>query len=140
MPLLFDSDYEHLKEIGQNFAEDEKNRFLIFKDLPLPEGQYVADGAAISFVDVLYIIPPNYNVAGGDMFWTNPMLARADGQPIPSIGNGQAGQDSRMYDDKEYHRWSRHWNHNPWKPKVDDVRTIVDRLTWAFKYPDAKRT
>ena len=138
--LLFDFDYEHLKEIGQEIEEDEGSRFLIFKNFPLPEGLYVSEGQPKEAVDVLYVIPENYNTSGGDMFWTFPLLARADGKEIPSIGSGKPNEDSRVHRDREYCRWSRHWNSKPWKPKVDNIRTIVDRLTWAFANPDAKRS
>jgi hypothetical protein len=36
-------------------------------------------------------------------------------------------------------RWSRHWNTHPWKAKVDKVQTILDRLEWALKNPDADK-
>lgn len=138
MPLLFDEDYEYLKANGIKYEEDEAQRFLIFKDFPLPEGLYKANDEVRTTVDVLYIIPPNYNTSGGDMFWVNPQLQRVDGKQIPNI-NGP-GQDSRKHGDVEYMRWSRHWNNKPWVPKVDKVPKIVDRLTWAFANPDAKRT
>ncbi|HEY0414156.1 MAG TPA: E2/UBC family protein [Allosphingosinicella sp.] len=135
MPLLFDSDYLYLTAHGLKVVEDEGPRFLIFKDFPLPEGIYVAAGVAREAVDVLYVVPPNYNTAGGDMFWVRPQLARADGQPIPNISGPR--EDSRISGDVEYVRWSRHWNNREWKPKVDNIQKIVDRITWAFAHPDA---
>lgn len=140
MTLLFDEDYQMLADAKLAFIEDEALRFLIFTAFPLPEGVYVANGKACSTIEVLYIVPDNYNTGGGDMLWVYPMLTRADGQPIPNTGDGGADQDSRTYNEKEYIRWSRHWNNSPWKPKVDKVQTIIDRLTWAFKFPDAKRS
>jgi hypothetical protein len=85
MSLLFDSDYEYLKETGQDCVEDEASRFLIFKGFPLPGGVFKVGEAARSVVDVLYMIPPNYNTEGGDMFWLNCKLERVDGQGIPNI-------------------------------------------------------
>jgi len=140
MGLLFDFDYEYLKEISQEVEEAEDTRFIIFKNFPLPTGMYVSGGSPVEAVDVLYIIPENYNTAGGDMFWTYPLLARADGVAIPNIGTGKPREDSRTHNDREYFRWSRHWHKNPWKPKKDNVRTIIDRITWAFAHPDAKRS
>jgi len=136
MRLLFDEDYAHLKDCGLAYVEDEPQRFLIFKDFPLPAGVYVGGGAPRDSVDVLYVVPPNYNTEGGDMFWVYPYLSRPDGRPIPAV-NGP-GQDSRMSGGIEYLRRSRHWNKKPWKPKVDTVSRIVDRLTWAFANPDAE--
>jgi hypothetical protein len=86
-------------------------------------------------VDVLYVIPPNYNTEGGDMFWVHPYLERADGKAIPNATG--TGVDTRTSNGIEYLRWSRHWNNRPWKPKVDNVQKIVDRITWAFAKPDA---
>lgn len=137
MALLFDADYAHLAEVGQDVEEDEASRILIFKEFALPSGVYTADGTPRDSVDVLYVLPDNYNTEGGDMFWVRPQLARADGVAIPNI-NGP-GEDSRTFRDEEYLRWSRHWNNRPWKSKVDDIRTIMDRLTWSFANPDAKR-
>jgi len=139
MPLLFDEDYQILNDAGLKFTEDEVSRFFIFRDFPLPEGIYVANNQARTVVDVLYIIPSDYNTSGGDMFWIFPHLARADGRAIPAVGG--PGQDSRMHAGREYARWSRHWNQgNRWRPKIDNIQTIIDRITWAFAYPDAKRT
>lgn len=138
MPILFDSDYDYLAEIGQEYVEDEVSRFLILKHFPLPKGVFKVGEAERSTVDVLYIIPPNYNTEGGDMFWLDCRLERVDGQPIPNISG--PGEDSRTFDGVEYLRWSRHWNNKPWRPKVDNIEQIISRLTWALANPDAKRT
>jgi hypothetical protein len=137
MALLFDADYEYLAAHDIAYIEVEAARIVVFTGFPLPEGVYVAEGKPCSAVDGLYVVPENYNTAGGDMFWTHPMPTRADGKPIPNVSG--PGQDSRTHGDIEYLRWSRHWNNKPWKPKVDNVQTIIDRLTWAFAKPDAKR-
>ncbi|RWC01608.1 MAG: hypothetical protein EOQ57_13355 [Mesorhizobium sp.] len=140
MSLLFDSDYETLHKADVNFEEEESTRFLIFKSFPLPEGIYQGGGKPADVVDVLYVIPENYNSSGGDMFWVHPRLHRADGKPIPNTGGPGPNEDSRMHKGTVFCRWSRHWYKNPWKPKVDDVQTIMDRISWAFKYPDARRS
>lgn len=134
MPLLLDSDYAYLADAGLEVIEDEASRFLIFRKFPLPAGLYVVAGAAQQAADVLYVIPPNYNTAGGDMFWVRQPLERADGKAIPNVA--ELGQDNRIHGGVEYRRWSRHWNNREWKPKVDDIRKIVDRIRWAFEYPD----
>lgn len=137
MPLLFETDYQYLGGIDLDYVEDEASRFLILKKFLLPPGVYRANGHPRAAVDVLYVVPPNYNVEGGDMFWVNPQLERIDGKPIPNISG--PGQDSRTHNEVEYMRWSRHWNNRPWRPKVDNIQMIVDRITWAFKHPDAER-
>ncbi|MDB5556028.1 MAG: hypothetical protein JWL86_6012 [Rhizobium sp.] len=137
MALLFDEDYEVLKEAGLQYEEDEANRFLVIKNFPLSPGLYVGGGTAVNAVAILNVIPTNYNTAGCDMFWVHPQLARADGKDIPAVSG--PNQDSRTFNGAEYLRWSRHWNKHPWQPKVDKVRTILDRLEWALKNPDADK-
>ncbi|MFK4719445.1 hypothetical protein ABIE89_000545 [Bradyrhizobium niftali] len=137
MALLFDEDYEVLREAGLEYEEDETNRFLIIKNFPLSEGMYVAGGAPVGSVAILSVIPPNYNTAGCDMFWVYPQLARADGKAIPAVSG--PNEDSRHHNGIEYCRWSRHWNNKPWKTKVDKVQKILDRLEWALKNPDADK-
>ena len=97
----------------------------------------MSGGKPISSVDVLNVIPANYNTAGCDMFWVYPQLVRADGKAIPQVSGPNA--DSRTHNGVEYCRWSRHWNKNPWKPKVDNAQTILNRLEWALKNPDADK-
>lgn len=134
MPLLLDSDYVYLAEAGFDVIEDEESRFLIFRDFPLPADLYIAAGVPQQAADVLYVVPPNYNTAGGDMFWVRQALERTDGKAIPNVAG--PGQDSRSHDEVEYRRWSRHWNNREWRPKVDNIRKVVDRIRWAFEYPD----
>lgn len=137
MALLFDDDYEVLTEAGLEFEEDETNRFLVLKNFPLSEGMYVAGRKPVNTVAVLNVVPANYNTAGCDMFWVYPQLSRADGKAIPAISG--PNEDSRVHKGVEYFRWSRHWNKHPWKPKVDKVGTILSRLEWALKNPDADK-
>jgi hypothetical protein len=137
--LLFDEDYVILKETGLAYEEDEANRFLILKNYPLAKGLYVAGGNAADAVNVLSIIPPNYNTQGCDMFWVYPQLSRADGKAIPNIGGPAHDQDPRTYKAIVYCRWSRHWNKIPWRAKQDNVQTILNRIEWALRNPDADR-
>lgn len=133
MPLLLDSDYAELTDRGIDYVEDEAQRFLVLRDFRLPEGIYKEKTC-----DVLVIIPTNYNQSGIDMLWTHPHLTRLDGKAIPRMHRpGQS--DNRIYDGKEYCRWSRHWNHAPvqWRAGKDNVVTIIARIIWAFNNPDA---
>lgn len=131
MALLFAKDYEYLAGTGLSFEEDSDQRFLIIRSYPLPAGVYVVNGAPVDTVDVLSIIPPNYNTDGCDMFWVYPTVVRADGVAIPAVGG-----DDREYQGKTFTRWSRHWNTNPWRPKVDNIQTILARIEWSLRNPD----
>jgi hypothetical protein len=138
MGLLFDEDYQYLQKSGLEFEEDENQRFLIIKNYPLPPGLYVYNGTSLEQVEVLWIVPPNYNTSGGDMFWVHPALTRADGKEIPAAAPFGGG-DPRHFRDKEYCRWSRHWPQESWKPKVDNIMKVVDRIEWALRRPDANK-
>lgn len=138
MALLLDSDYDVLKDSGLKWEEDELNRYLILKNFPLQDGLYVYAEKSLSEVEVLIVIPSNYNTSGNDMFWTYPPILRADGKTIPAafvFGQG----DARYFAGKEYCRWSRHYNPNSWSPKVDNIKKIIDRVQWALSNPDASK-
>ena len=133
MPLLVEEDYEYLSEIGQAHEEFEPQRSLIFRNFPLPEGVYAADGRPVQTVHVLVEIPANYNLSGPDMFWVNPTLLFANGTQIVAASQGG---DPRNVGGETFERWSRHWGHIGWKPGQDTISTIVDRLNWAFRHPN----
>ncbi len=134
MPLFLEEDYAALKERDISFVEEEGSRFFIIKDYCLPKGVYKQTSC-----DVLVMIPHNYPQAGNDMFWTNPQLVRVDGKPIPQT-NGPGAGDNRIFQGVEFCRWSRHWNQGSsvWRPGTDNVVTILRRLDWAFRRPDAR--
>lgn len=137
MNLLLDEDYEILKEAGLQYEEDANLGFLVLKNFPLPAGFYSFNGTVLETVEVLYMIPTNYNMSGGDMFWTHPFLTRVDGKAIPAMMQFGGG-DARHFKSKEFCRWSRHFGPDSWKPKVDNVEKILARIEWALKNPDGK--
>lgn len=135
MPLLFDSDYAELRDRNISFEESENSRHFVFTQHLLPSGIY-----NVANCDVLVEIPPNYNHAGNDMFWTSPRLQRVDGFPIPAT-NELGGGDNRNWNGREFCRWSRHWNpsgQGAWRPGKDDIISIYRRILWALENPDAK--
>lgn len=138
MGLLFDEDYKILQESGLEFEEDETQRFIVVINFPLPSALYIYNGTLLDQVEVLWIVPANYNTEGGDMFWVHPALTRADGKEIPAAASFGGG-DPRHYKGKEYCRWSRHWSAEKWKAKVDNIQKVLDRIDWAFRTPDANK-
>lgn len=134
MKLLFEEDYKYLLDSGLEFEEDFQNRFLIFKNYPVDKNLYRSMGNEIEKVNVLFIVPPNYNSSGGDMFWIHPSLTKFDGSPIPAV-MPYGGGDPRMHGGLEFCRWSRHWQPNLWKPKIDNIQTILARIEWALRNP-----
>jgi len=138
MALLNDEDYQILQEAGLEYEEDQAQRFFIIKNFPLFAELYTHSGRALDQVEVLWIVPPDYNTSGGDMFWVHPALARTDGKAIPSA-SAFGGGDPRHYNGKEYCRWSRHWQPISWKPKIDTIQKVLDRIEWALKKPDTNK-
>ena len=134
MPLLFDEDYDKLENRGITFEESEQQQFFIFTQFSLPAGLYTTETC-----DVLVVIPSNYNQDGNDMFWTYPRLCRADGKQIPNVLD-PGGGDNRIFNGKEFCRWSRHWPSAPglWRPGKDDIISIYRRVVWALNHPDAQ--
>ena len=135
MPLLFEEDYLRLREWGLTHEENEAQRFFIFINCQLSERLYTVERC-----DVLVVIPPNYNQAGNDMFWTFPRLHRADGRSIPAVLD-PGGGDNRIWNGKEFCRWSRHWppaGLGSWRPGKDDIISIYHRVVWALKRPDTQ--
>jgi hypothetical protein len=136
MSLLLDEDYEILGNAGLTCEEDEANRFLVITNYPAPVGLYVSGGQPVTELEVLVIIPQNYNTSGTDMLWTHPAITRTDGGPMPAV-MGYGGGDPRHYKGKEFCRWSRHYNGSSWKTKIDNVEKILGRIEWALQNPTA---
>ena len=134
MALLLPEDYKKLEERGITFEESQAQRFFVFTALALPDHVYTVERC-----DVLVVIPPNYNQAGNDMLWTNPRLARTSGQTIPQ-SHDPGGGDNRIWNGREFCRWSRHWNSGPvtWRPGRDDILSIYRRIKWAVDHPDCQ--
>jgi Prokaryotic E2 family E len=138
MALLFEEDYQILKDSGLEYIEDETQRFLVIQNFPLPTGLYIHNGTLLEQVEVLWVVPGNYNTSGGDMFWVHPALVRADGNVIPRAA-GFGGGDPRHFQGREYCRWSRHWAEESWCPKIDNIQKVLGRIDWALRKPDAIR-
>lgn len=138
MSLLFDEDYDILKSSGLVYEEDETSRYLIIKDYPLKPNLYKYNDMPIDKVDVLVVIPANYNTSGTDMLWIYPALKKVDNTLIPSTMDF-GGADARFFGGKEYCRWSRHYHPNSWSPKIDNIQKILSRIEWALRNPDSQK-
>lgn len=135
MSLLFPEDYTYLDSTGLRFVEDEAQRYLVIQNFPLPEGMYITtDTVPITQIEVLVIIPSNYNISGTDMLWTHPAITRTDKGSMPRV-NGYGVGHNKKFMDKEYCRWSRHYDGTSWKPKEDNIVKILARIEWALKNP-----
>ena len=133
MALLLDADYERLRDAAVAFEESEAQRFIVFLGVRPQGPKYSVDTC-----DVLVVIPPNYPQAGNDMLWTSPELVRADGKAIPQVLR-PGGGDNRVWNGREFCRWSRHWepaSTGAWRPGKDDIISIYRRVLWSLEHPD----
>ena len=136
--LLLDDDYAYLGTCGLAHEEDEQLRCFVLKDFPLPQGMYSSGGHVLRTVNVLVRIPSNYPSAGTDMLWVSPSLTRTDGKSIPAAHVEGQG-DASFFKGVEYCRWSRHYADGAWKPGVDGIEKIINRIEWALRNPDADK-
>ena len=94
-----DEDAEFLDSLGKSWEVEESGggRMLVIRDFNLPMGFNHEKS------DLMVVIPPNYPVAGLDMFYLAPGVRRKDGQPI-----GALAVETR--DGRRWQRWSRHYS------------------------------
>lgn len=144
MAYLLDEDYDYLRDAGLEYEEAEiaSEHIFIVKNYRLPDGVFIepgkSDQGTLMNVDVLTTVPTDYNTGKLDMFWFNPALSRADGITMKAT-EVYGGGSSKHHEGKEYCRWSRHDNPNPWRPKEDNIQTWLNRLEWALNHTDCQR-
>lgn len=88
----------------------DNGRWLLLNGYPLPEG-YNQEKCTMAVA-----IPDNYPAGQLDMFYCEPSLLHADGQPIPQT------EVFQQIDSRSFQRWSRHATF-PWQPDEDSIRT-----------------
>ena len=95
---LTDDDLEFLGSLGKEWTLKTDNgvRMIVVRDFDLPSGFNHKTN------DLMVIIPPNYPVAGLDMFYLSPGVERKDGREIGALAQESHGG-------KEWQRWSRHY-------------------------------
>ena len=84
---------------------------LLIEDFPVPPGYTTAT------VTLMIIIPNGYPGAMLDMFYFDPPLQRSNGQAIAALA-------SEHHFDRQWQRWSRHYN---WQPGLDSLVTHIER-------------
>ena len=100
---LTSEDKEFLDSLGKRWdAEtDSRTRMVIIRDFDMP------DGYDHKTSDLMVVIPPNYPIAGLDMFYLAPGVQRKDGRPINALA-------AETHGGRQWQRWSRHY---PWQMK-----------------------
>jgi hypothetical protein len=82
-------------------------------------GFRLPSGYAQSTADLLIRLNPGFPDVPPDMWWFEPAVARADGQPIP------ATQHSERHLGRTWQRWSRHFTPGQWQAGTDSLETFL---------------
>ncbi|MGJ5814464.1 E2/UBC family protein [Paludibaculum fermentans] len=114
--LLSDEDRAHLELKGYEYDVSQTNGLVhvIIKNFNLPP-IYTPN-----VTDLLLRLPPNFPLAKPDMFWTFPHVRLANGA-FPN----RADQFDVSYQDRQWQRWSRHFEGNSWRPGSDNLRSFL---------------
>ena len=92
-------DREFLNSLGKSWEANARTRMVVVRDFDIPEGYDHRTS------DLMIVVPPNYPVAGLDMFYLAPGVQRKDGRPINALAVETHGG-------RQWQRWSRHY---PWQ-------------------------
>jgi E2/UBC family protein E len=112
--MLSEGDETYLKERGFDYEVVPEGAMfaLIIRGFRLPAG-YEPD-----VVDLLLRLPGGFPDAAPDMFWTDPVVAYADGGQPPAT-------DARLeFEGRTWQRWSRHLA-IAWRPGIDSLQTYL---------------
>jgi hypothetical protein len=109
---LPEEDVEQLDSLQLDWEtiRDNNGQWLLLHSFQFPAGYNHGNGA------VAIQIPGNYPVAGLDMAYFFPHLARADGQPL------RQADVQQPLDGKSWQRWSRHYT---WAPGLHNIGTHI---------------
>jgi hypothetical protein len=100
---------------------------IIVPDFPLGAGFDRATS------DLLLRLSPGYPDVPPDMWWFDPPVRRADGAIIP------ATEVRERYFDREWQRWSRHFQPGQWRSGVDNLRSYLALISADLQNASAAR-
>jgi Prokaryotic E2 family E len=86
---------------------------ILLRDFSLPPGYNLTRS------DLLLRLSPGYPDVAPDMWWFDPPIRRADGQPIP------ATEVMELHLGRNWQRWSRHLSSGQWRSGVDGVESFL---------------
>lgn len=123
MSILPAKDLEYLQAKRIEFEEHEENRqkVIILKGRPLPEGRFDVQQA-----DVLILLPPGYPDAPPDMFYLLPWVKLVNGGGYP-----RKADRPFPFKGQSWQRWSRH--SKEWRPGADGIWTMLKRVEFALQ-------
>jgi hypothetical protein len=122
MPLL-PEDAEYLADapVAYEVRDDGGMTCIVLLSWRLPPGMDQAQA------DLLIRLAPGYPDIAPDMWWVDPPLRLASGVEIP------ATQSIETFLDRQWQRWSRHFNTGQWQPGTDRLRSYLALVEQEFQ-------
>jgi len=113
--MLPASDSSFLTELGvtHSIMSEANMTCIVLPKFPLPEGLDRHES------DLLLRLSAGYPDVPPDMWWFDPPIRRANGQPI------QATDVVERHLDRSWQRWSRHFQNGQWRSGVDGLRNFL---------------
>lgn len=116
--MLPSSDSQYLTEraLNHSVVSEGNATCLLFPQFQLPPG-FDRETS-----DLLLRLSPGYPDVPPDMWWFDPPILRADGQPIPQTNVIE------LYLGRNWQRWSRHLDASHWRSGVDSIESFLALL------------
>ena len=101
---------------GHILTSDANMTCIIFHEFSLPAG-FDREKS-----ELLLRLQPGYPDVPPDMWWFDPPICRADGQPIPQT------EVIEHYLARSWQRWSRHLSPGQWRSGIDGLESYLALL------------
>jgi hypothetical protein len=116
--VLPPNDTKYLAErvLDHSVISDGGMTCVLFPQFPLPQG--FQQNAS----DLLLRLNTGYPDVPPDMWWFDPPVLRADGQPIPQT------EVIELHLGRNWQRWSRHLEPTQWRSGIDSIESFLALL------------
>ena len=113
--MLTPHDLQYLAERGvkHSVTAEANMTCVVCEEFKLP------DGFDRPHSNLLVRLPAGYPDVAPDMWWFDPPVKRADGQPIP------ATDVIEHHLGRSWQRWSRHFSPGQWQSGVDGLESFI---------------
>ena len=108
-----DVSYLAVREIAHQVTNEANMTCVVLPAFLLPAGYDRASA------DLMLRLSAGYPDVAPDMWWFSPVLRLADGRDIP------ATQSIETYLDRQWQRWSRHFNPGQWQSGIDGLESYL---------------
>lgn len=116
--LLSEEDLAYLERKAYRFEASREGNviILVINDYPLPTAYRPTR------VDLLLRLPVNFPVVPADMFWTSPVVTRADGAAP------QNTESRETHLARTWQRWSRHTDAAQWRANPQSLQSFLGMI------------